>query len=82
MSTGGIGSSTSFWQQDQSYWQQASSNDSSISATDSVINAISSAETSKGKGLASIANQTALNRTDSQLEAAVEQIRKSREKGR
>jgi hypothetical protein len=74
MSTGAIGSSTSFWQQDQSYWQQASSNDSSISATDSVINAISSAETSKGKGLASIANQTALNRTDSNLEAAIQSI--------
>jgi hypothetical protein len=74
MGTGSIGSSTSFWQQDQSYWQQASSNDSSISATDSVINAISSAETSKGKGLASIANQSALNRTDSDLEAAIQSI--------
>jgi hypothetical protein len=74
MSTSGIGSSTSFWQQDQSYWQQAQSNDSSLAATDSVISAISSAETAKGKGLASIANQTALNRVNSQLSAAIENI--------
>ena len=69
-----IGSTPSFWQQDQSYWQQAQENDNSTSATDSVINAIGSAETNLGKGLASIANQTALSRVHSQLSAAIQNI--------
>jgi trimeric autotransporter adhesin len=74
MSIGAIGSTPSFWQQDQSYWQQAQSNDSSVAASDSVINAMSSAETSLGKGLASIANKTALNRVNSELTAAIQNI--------
>ena len=72
MSVGSIGGSTSFWQQDQAFWQQSNSN--SIAATDSIINAMSSAETSQAKGLASIANQSALNRTNSQLTAAIENL--------
>jgi hypothetical protein len=74
MSISSLGSTPSFWQQDQSYWQQAQSNDSSTAATDSVINAMSSAETSLGKGLAGIANRTALNRVNSQLTAAIQSI--------
>jgi hypothetical protein len=74
MGIGAIGSTPSFWQQDQSYWQQAQANDSSTSATDSVINAIGSAETNLGKGLASIANQSALSRVNSQLSAAIQNI--------
>lgn len=74
MSIGSIGSTPSFWQQDQSYWQQAQSQDSTISATTSIINAISTAETNQGKGLASIANQTALDRVNSQLSAAIQSI--------
>lgn len=74
MSVGSIGSGTSFWQQDQSFWQQSQSTDNTIAASDSIINAISSAETSQGKGLASIANQTALSRTNSQLTAAIENL--------
>jgi hypothetical protein len=77
MSIGSIGSnssSTSFWQQDQNFWQKAQSNDNSIAATTSVINAIASAETSLGKGLAGIANSTALNRTNSQLMAAIQSV--------
>src|SRR5579863_4988688 len=73
MSTGGIGSSTSFWQQDQAFWQQ-SQNSSSIAATDAVMNAMSAAETKLGKGLAGIANSTALNRTNSQLMAAIQNV--------
>ncbi len=73
MSTGGIGSSTSFWQQDQTFWQQ-NQNSSTISATDSVMSAMCAAETRLGKGLASIANQTALNRTNSQLTAGIEKL--------
>jgi hypothetical protein len=74
MSVGAIGSTPSFWQQDQTYWQQAQQNDNSTSATDSVINAIGSAETNLGKGLASIANQSALSRVHSQLSAAIQNI--------
>lgn len=74
MGTGAIGSTPSFWQQDQSFWQQAQSNDSSIAATNSVINAMSAAESSQGKGLASIANKAALNRVNSQLVSAIQNI--------
>lgn len=74
MSIGAIGSAPSFWQQDQNYWQQAQENDNSTSASDSVINAIGLAETNLGKGLASIANQTALSRVNSQLSAAIQNI--------
>lgn len=77
MSIGSIGSTPSFWQQDQSYWQQAQENDNATAATDSVINAISSAETNLGKGLASIANTTALTRVNSQITALVEQALQS-----
>jgi len=77
MSVGSIGSTASFWQLDQNYWQQAQENDNSSAATASVINAISSAETSLGKGLASIANQSALNRTNTELSAAIENVLKS-----
>ena len=74
MSIGSIGSSTSFWQQDQNFWQNAQQNDNSIAATTSVINAMASAETSLGKGLAGIANSTALNRTNSDLMAAIQNV--------
>jgi hypothetical protein len=73
MGIGSIGS-TSFWQQDQSYWQNAQSDSNTIASTDSIINAMSSAETNQGKGLASIANKTALDRTNSQLTAAIENL--------
>ena len=73
MSTGGIDSSTSFWQQDQAFWQQ-NQNSSSIAATNAAINAMSAAETNLGKGLASIANSSALNRTNSQLMAAIQKV--------
>lgn len=77
MSIGSIGSTPSFWQQDQNYWQQAQQTDNTTTATDSVISAISSAETSLGKGLASIANQTALNRVNTQLSAAIQNVLES-----
>lgn len=74
MSIGSIGSTPSFWQQDQNYWNEARSSDNETEATTSVINAISTAETNLGKGLASIANQTALNRVNTELSAAIESI--------
>jgi hypothetical protein len=65
--------STSFYQQDKAYWS-GSMWSSTISASDSLIGAMSNAETSKAKGLASIANQTALTRTNSQLAALIQQV--------
>ncbi|MGH7715131.1 MAG: hypothetical protein ACREML_03940, partial [Vulcanimicrobiaceae bacterium] len=64
MGIGGIGSTTSLWQQDQNYWQQQEAYANSSAADTSVISAISTAETALGKGLASIANNTALNRVN------------------
>lgn len=66
--------STSLWQQDQDYWADQQSFASSNAATTSLITAISTAETNQGKGLAAIANQTALNRTNSQLSAAIQSV--------
>jgi hypothetical protein len=72
MTVGSIGSSQSFWQQDQSFWQQSQQSDNQLAANTSVINAMGTAETNLGKGLASIANSTALNRVNSQLIAAIQ----------
>jgi hypothetical protein len=74
MAIGSIGSTPSFWQQDQDYWQNAKQSDNYQAATSSVINAIASAQTNLGKGLASIANQTALGRVNSQLSAAIQSV--------
>ena len=74
MTIGSLGSSTSFWQQDQNFWQKSKQNENSIAATNSVINAMASAETNLGKGLAGIANSTALSRTNSQLVAAIQNV--------
>jgi hypothetical protein len=74
MSIGSIGSSTSFWQVDQNFWARSKQSSNSIAATTSVINAISSAETNLGKGLASIANSTALNRVNTQLSQEIQNV--------
>lgn len=74
MAVGSIGGSVSFWQQDQNFWLQGKQKDNYLSATTSVINAISTAEANQGKGLAGIANSTALNRTNSQLLAAIQNV--------
>jgi peptidoglycan DL-endopeptidase CwlO len=68
----GIGS-ISFWQQDQNYWQQAQAQSSASSADDALINVMGQAETNLAKGLASIANQTALNRVNNEITALVQQ---------
>ena len=74
MGVGGIGSTTSFWQDDQSYWSQQQGASSSSAASTALINAIGSAETSLGKGLASIANSTALKRVNSQLMSDIQSL--------
>jgi hypothetical protein len=73
MSTSSIGSSQSFWQQDQASWPQNQPNNS-ITATDAVMNAMSAAETSLGKGLASIANSAALKRVNTQLSQEIQNL--------
>lgn len=66
--------SVSFFQQDQNYWSQAQAQSQASAADASLINVMGTAETNLAKGLASIANQTALNRVDSQITALVEQV--------
>jgi hypothetical protein len=70
MSVGSIG--LSFWQQDQNYWSNAQSEDNSQSQIDALINLMGNAMTTESQGLASIANQTALSRVNTQLTAAVQ----------
>jgi hypothetical protein len=69
----GVGS-VSFYQQDQSYWSQSQAQSSASSAQASLINVIGTAMTDLSKGKASIANNIALKRVNSQLTAAVQSI--------
>jgi hypothetical protein len=64
--------SGSFWQQDQNFWarSQQTSQTQALSAT--VINQMFSASSTLTTGLASIANQTALDRVNTALTAAVQ----------
>lgn len=71
MSTITIGSATSFWQQDQSYWSQAQQSAQTQTANNSLITDMGSLMTNQVKGLASIATQEALTRTNNQLTAAL-----------
>ncbi len=70
MSVGSI----SFWQQDQNYRNQQKSKSDYLAAQTSIINTIGTAETNLGKGLASIANQTALDRVNSQLTSGIQKL--------
>jgi hypothetical protein len=65
--------SQSFAAQDQNYWSQAQAQSQASAADASLINVMGQAETNEAKGLASIANQTALNRVNSQISALVQQ---------
>jgi hypothetical protein len=67
-----IGSSTSFWQQDQQYWSQAQAQSQAQTAQNSLITELGTLQTNKVKGLASIANQQALDRTNTALTAAIQ----------
>jgi hypothetical protein len=70
-SIGGVGS-TSFWQDDQNFWNQAQSQAQSSAQSNALINAMGSLMTNQAKGLASIANQTALERVNAQFKAALQ----------
>lgn len=69
MSIGGIGSSTSFWQQDQNYWSQQQSEAQSTAAENDLVSVMSSAQTTKETGLSKIANQEALSRVNNEIAA-------------
>ncbi len=64
--------SLSFWQQDQAFWTQAQTQAQSAASSTALITAMGSAMTSEAKGLASIANKTALTRVNNQLTAALQ----------
>jgi hypothetical protein len=72
MSIGGIGGTSSFWQQDQNYWSPQQGWGSTISATNSLMNAMSAAETNLGKGMAAIANGQALTRVNNQIKSGIQ----------
>jgi hypothetical protein len=67
-SIGGV----SFWQQDQNYWSSAQQNSQAQALSSTVINQMFGASTTLATGLASIANQTALDRVNTALTAAVQ----------
>ena len=67
-SIGGV----SFWQQDQNYWSSAQQNSQAQALSATVINQMFGASTTLATGLASIANQTALDRVNTALTAAVQ----------
>jgi hypothetical protein len=64
--------SISFYQQDLNYWQQAQAQSQAQSADSALIGVMAQAEVNQAKGLASIANGTALKRVNSELTAAVQ----------
>lgn len=68
MSVGSI----SFWQQDANFWNRSQVETQSLAQSDALITVMGNAITAEAQGLASIANQTALNRVNSQLTAAIQ----------
>ena len=65
-------SSVSFWQQDQNFWARSSQQSQSLASSAALMSVMSDAITSESQGLASIANQTALDRTNTALSAALQ----------
>jgi len=68
MSVGSI----SFWQQDANYWNRTQAETQSLAQSGALITVMANAITAQSQGLASIANQTALDRVNTQLSAAVQ----------
>jgi hypothetical protein len=64
--------SVSFWQQDQNFWSRAQQGTQSQALSSAVISQMFGASTTLATGLASIANQTALDRVNTALTAAVQ----------
>jgi hypothetical protein len=70
MSVGSI----SFWQQDANYWNRSQTETQSLAQSDALITIMGNAITAEAQGMASIANQTALNRVNTQLTAAIQSV--------
>jgi hypothetical protein len=64
--------SGSFWQQDQNFWAKSQQITQAQALSSTVIDQMFGASTTLSTGLASIANQTALNRVNTALTAAVQ----------
>ena len=64
----------SFFQQNQDYWQQQQAWSQAQSANNALINVMGQAEVNQAKGLASIANGTALARVKSQLTSGIKSL--------
>src|ERR1700722_19348774 len=64
-------SGTSFWQQDQNWQLQQQSWDQQLGNANSLSSVLTSALTDQTTGLASIANQQALARVNSQISTAL-----------
>jgi hypothetical protein len=64
--------SGSFWQQDQNFWARSQQTTQTQALSATVINQMFGASSTLASGLASIANQTALDRVNTALTAAVQ----------
>src|SRR5580700_3157870 len=64
--------SVSFWQQDQNFWAKSQQVTQAQALSSTVIDQMFGASTTLATGLASIANQTALDRVNTALTAAVQ----------
>jgi hypothetical protein len=64
--------SGSFWQQDQNFWARSQQTTHAQALSSAVIDQMFGASTTLSSGLASIANQTALDRVNTALTAAVQ----------
>ncbi len=66
--------SLSFWQQDQNYWAKSQQSSQAQTLSSTVISQMFGASSTLATGLASIANQTALDRVNTALSAAVQGV--------
>jgi hypothetical protein len=64
--------SLSFWQQNQNYWARAAQRSQSLASSAALMSVMSDAITNQARGMAAIANQAALDRTNSALSAALQ----------
>jgi hypothetical protein len=76
-----IGSSNSFWAQDQKFWSDAKANSAQVDATNSLISTMANIQANLSTGLSSIANQKAINRVNSQISSIVQQVLKNAQGG-
>ncbi len=67
-------SGISFWQQDRNFWSQGKAQSQAASAEAAVISVMGQAQINLVKGMAAIANGTALNRVNSQLKDGVQSL--------